>query len=59
VSSEVLPLVALVVLPVLAVVCLGMLMRAYADEGGYHWALWAICFVVVCGIWVLLFRLTP
>lgn len=57
--SEVWPLVALLVLPVLAVVCLGMLMRTYVDGGGYHWGLWAVSLVVVCGFWVLIFRLTP
>ena len=57
--SEVWPLVALLVLPLLAVVCLGMLMRTYVEGGGYHWGLWAFFFVLLCGVWVLLFRLTP
>jgi hypothetical protein len=59
VSSEVWPLLALVVLPLLAVVCLGMLSRAFADGGGYHWGIWAVGFVVFCGLWVLVYRLTP
>jgi hypothetical protein len=40
VNSEDWALAALVGLPVLAIVCLGMVMRAFVDGGGNRWALW-------------------
>ena len=56
-SSEGWTLVALVGLPVLAIACLGMVMRAFVDGGGNRWAFWVGLLVAVCVVWFLVFRL--
>jgi hypothetical protein len=48
---------ALVGLPVLAIACLGMVMRAFVDGGGNRWAFWVGLLVAVCVVWFLVFRL--
>ena len=52
-------LILLVCVPVLAVLCLGMVMRALADGGGSYWPVWLVLLVALCTVWVLAFRVGP
>lgn len=46
---------ALVLLPVLAVISVGILARAYVDGGGNHWGMWLVVLALVCGAWLYVF----
>jgi hypothetical protein len=52
-------LLALIGLPVLAAVCLGMVARAFVEGGGNHWGIWLAFLGAICAVWVIVFRLTP
>jgi hypothetical protein len=49
------PILALLLLPVLAVISLGFLARALVDGGGNHWAVWALVLAASCGAWFYVF----
>ena len=46
---------ALLLLPVLAVISLGFLARAFVDGGGNHWHVWALVLAASCGAWFYVF----
>jgi hypothetical protein len=46
---------ALLLLPVLAVISLGFLARAFVDSGGNHWPLWLVVLALSCGAWFYVF----
>ena len=46
---------ALLLLPVLAVISLGFLVRAFVDGGGNHWPLWLVVLALSCGAWFYVF----
>ena len=48
--------IALVGLPVVAAVCLGMIIRAFVDYEGDYWWLWVLVLALVCMTWVYVFR---
>jgi hypothetical protein len=48
-------ILALLLLPVLAVVSLGFLARAFVDAGGNQWALWLVVLALSCGAWFYVF----
>jgi hypothetical protein len=48
-------ILALLLLPVLAVISLGFLARALVDAGGNHWALWLVILALSCGAWLYVF----
>jgi hypothetical protein len=50
-SSENLTLTMLVVLPVVAAVCLGFLVRELIDGGVRVWALWLLLLGLTCVVW--------
>jgi hypothetical protein len=50
VSAETLTFAALVGLPLVAAVCLGLLVRAILS-GGRSWLLWFIAVVTSCVVW--------
>jgi hypothetical protein len=47
-------ILALIVLPVLAVISVGFLARAFVD-GGSHWGWWALVLALTCGAWFFVF----
>jgi hypothetical protein len=49
----------LVVLPVVALVCLGLLVRQLIDGGVWAWPLWLIILGVSCMAWGYYFTETP
>ena len=46
---------ALVVLPVAAVISMGFLVRAFVDAGGNHWGLWLVVLALSCRAWFYVF----
>ena len=46
---------ALVLLPVLAVISVGILARACVDAGGNYWGMWLVVLVLTCGMWFFIF----
>jgi uncharacterized membrane protein YhaH (DUF805 family) len=55
VSSEARVILALIVLPVVAVISLGLLARAFVDAGGGHWPLWLLVLALSGGVWLYVF----
>jgi hypothetical protein len=51
VSQEDVTLVVLVGLPLVAVLCLGLLVREFINGGGRTWPLWLIGLVVCIVVW--------
>jgi hypothetical protein len=45
----------LVLLPVLAVISVGFLVRAFVDAGGNHWLLLVLVLAFSCGAWFYVF----
>jgi hypothetical protein len=52
-------ILALLVLPVVAVISLGFLVRAFVDGGGNHWPVGALVLALSCGAWLYVFTETP
>jgi hypothetical protein len=50
---------ALLVLPVVGVISLGFLVRAFVDGGGNHWPVWALVLAASCGAWLYFITETP
>jgi hypothetical protein len=50
---------ALVLLPVVAVISLGFLARAFVEAGGSHWPLWLVVLALSGGVWLYVFSETP
>jgi hypothetical protein len=50
---------ALLVLPVVGVISLGFLVRAFVDGGGTHWPVWALVLAASCGAWLYFITETP
>jgi hypothetical protein len=48
-------ILALILLPVLAVISVGILARAYVDGGGSNWGWWALVLALTCGAWFFVF----
>ena len=48
-------ILALMLLPVLAVISVGILARAYVDAGGKHWGMWLVVLAFTCGTWFFIF----
>ena len=46
---------ALIVLPVVAVISLGFLARAFVDAGGSHWGVWLVVLALSSGAWFYFF----
>ena len=46
---------ALILLPVLTVISVGILARAYVDAGGNHWGMWLVVLAFTCGTWFFIF----
>ena len=45
-------------LPVVAVACLGMLVRGLLDDDMRLWGLWLVLLLLSCGFWVYIFSET-
>jgi hypothetical protein len=54
VSSQDVTMIALVGIPVLAALCLGMLVRALVD-GGKTWVVWLVVLAAFCALWLYVF----
>jgi hypothetical protein len=50
---------ALLVLPVVGVISLGFLVRAFVDGGGNHWPVWVLVLAASCGAWLYFITETP
>jgi hypothetical protein len=50
---------ALVLLPVVAVISLGFLARAFVEAGGSHWPLWLVVLALSVGAWFYVVTETP
>ena len=48
-------ILALILLPVLAVISVGFLARTFVDAGGSHWGLWLVVLALTCGAWFYIF----
>ena len=48
-------ILALIFLPVLAVISVGILARAYVEAGGNHWGTWLVVLALTCGAWFFIF----
>jgi hypothetical protein len=48
-------ILALIMLPVLAVISVGFLARAFVDAGGNQWPVWALVLALSCGAWFYVF----
>jgi hypothetical protein len=55
VSSEARVVLALIVLPVVAVISLGFLARAFVDAGGSQWGVWVVVLALSSGAWLFFF----
>jgi hypothetical protein len=55
VSPEARVVLALIVLPVVAVISLGLLARAFVDAGGSHWGVWVVVLALSSGAWLFFF----
>ena len=53
-SSESVTIIALVGMPVLVALCLGMVVRALID-GGRSWVVWLLVLAALCAIWLYVF----
>ena len=51
-------MLALVVIPVLAALCLGMLVRALVDVDR-SWVVWLVVLAAFCALWLYLFTEPP
>ncbi len=54
VSSNSVTMIALVCMPVLAALCLGMVVRSFVDSGR-SWVLWLLVLAGICAIWLYVF----
>ena len=54
-SSESRVILALIILPVVAVISLGFLARAFVDAGGSYWPLWLLVLALSSGAWFYFF----
>jgi hypothetical protein len=52
-------ILALILLPVLAVISLGVLARAFVDAGGSHWGVWLVVLALSSGVWFFFFTESP
>ena len=52
-------ILALLLLPVLAVISLGFLARAFVDGGGNQWPVWLVVLALSWGAWLYVFTETP
>jgi hypothetical protein len=52
-------ILALILLPVLAVICLGFLARAFVEAGGSNWPLWLVVMALSVGAWLYVVTETP
>jgi hypothetical protein len=57
-NGENLMLIALVVLPLVAAICLGLFLRSVMG-GGRRWPLWLIGMVASCVLWSIVFPGVP
>jgi hypothetical protein len=48
-------ILALIGLPVLAVISIGVLARAFVEAGGSRWGWWALVLALTCGAWFFVF----
>jgi hypothetical protein len=48
-------ILALIGLPVLAVISIGVLARAFVDGGGSRWGWWLLVLALTCGAWIVVF----
>jgi hypothetical protein len=48
---------ALIVMPVVAVISLGFLARAFVDAGGSHWGVWLVVLAFSGGVWFYVFSM--
>jgi hypothetical protein len=55
VSPEARVVLALIILPVVAVISLGFLARAFVDAGGSHWGVWLLVLALSSGAWLFFF----
>ena len=46
-------------LPVVAVVCVGMLLRGLVGDEMRMWGLWLVLLVLACSFWLYIFSETP
>jgi hypothetical protein len=51
-------MIALVGIPVLAALCLGMLVRSLVDSGR-SWVVWLVVLTAFCAIWLYVFTGPP
>jgi len=58
-SQEDWSLLALGGLPLVAVVCVGMLARRFVDGEMRRWGLWVLLLVLACGSWAYIFTGMP
>jgi hypothetical protein len=52
-------ILALLLLPILAVVSLGFLARAFVDAGGNQWLLWLVVLALSAVAWLYIFTEMP
>jgi hypothetical protein len=52
-------ILALLLLPVLAVISIGFLARAFVDAGGNHWLLWLVVLALSAVAWLYIFTEMP
>ena len=57
-SSNSVTMIALVGIPVLAALCLGMLVRSLVDSGRF-WVVWLVVLAAFCAIWLYVFTGPP
>jgi hypothetical protein len=48
-------ILALVVLPVVATLSIGVLARAFVDGGRNHWPVWLVVLALSCAAWLYVF----
>jgi len=48
-------ILALIGLPVLAVISVGILARAFVEAGGSRWGWWVLVLALTCGAWFFVF----
>jgi hypothetical protein len=59
VNPESRAVLALMVLPIVAVIRLGFLVSAFVDAGGKNWPVWLVVLALSCGAWLYFFAETP
>jgi hypothetical protein len=52
-------ILALIGLPVVAVISVGFLARAFVDAGGSHWGVWLVVLALSSGVWFFFFTESP